>query len=129
MEPLKVGHDVTIMNLLFINKILVSQFYLSYSCINFLSILAWHFLHFTWLGALGIVRNIQAPCKQKICSLLIHRLGQFMWGCSIGRMIGLDYRNKFSMVSILVCMVAHWIGPMVSCIIDYQVIKMSPKGY
>ena len=32
----------------------------------------------------------------------------------IGGMIGLGYRDGFPMVSALVCMVTHWIGPMVS---------------
>ena len=29
-------------------------------------------------------------------------------------MVGLGYRDGFSMVSALVCMVTHWIGPMMS---------------
>ena len=29
-------------------------------------------------------------------------------------MTGLDYRDEFPLVSTLVCMVTHWIGPMVS---------------
>ena len=32
----------------------------------------------------------------------------------IGGMIGLGYRDGFLMVSALVCMVIHWIEPMVS---------------
>ena len=32
----------------------------------------------------------------------------------IGRMDGLGYQDGFPMVSALVCMVIHWIGPMVS---------------
>ena len=32
----------------------------------------------------------------------------------IGRMADLDYRDEFSMVSALICMVTHWTGPMVS---------------
>ena len=32
----------------------------------------------------------------------------------IGRTTGLGYRNEFPMVSALVCMVTHWIGPTVS---------------
>ena len=32
----------------------------------------------------------------------------------IGGMVGLGYWDGFSMVSALVCMVAHWTGPMVS---------------
>ena len=32
----------------------------------------------------------------------------------IGGMISLEYWDRFSMVSALVCMVTHWIGPMVS---------------
>ena len=29
-------------------------------------------------------------------------------------MVGLSYRDEFPMVSALVCIVTHWIGPMVS---------------
>ena len=32
----------------------------------------------------------------------------------IGGMIGLGYRDMFLMVSALVCMVTHWIGPTMS---------------
>ena len=32
----------------------------------------------------------------------------------IGGMVGLGYWDGFPMVSALVCMVAHWMGPMVS---------------
>ena len=32
----------------------------------------------------------------------------------IGGMTGLGYRDRFPMVSALVCMITHWIGPMVS---------------
>ena len=32
----------------------------------------------------------------------------------IGRTTGLGYRNEFPMVSVLVCMVTHWIGSTVS---------------
>ena len=32
----------------------------------------------------------------------------------IGEMVGLSYWDGFPMVSALVCMVAHWIRPMVS---------------
>ena len=32
----------------------------------------------------------------------------------IGGMISLDHRDEFPMMSALVCMVTHWIGPMVN---------------
>ena len=32
----------------------------------------------------------------------------------IGGKVGLGYRDEFSMVSALVCMVTHWTGPTVS---------------
>ena len=32
----------------------------------------------------------------------------------IGGMTGLSYQNEFPMVSALVCMVTHWIGPTMS---------------
>ena len=32
----------------------------------------------------------------------------------IGGMVSLGYQDRFPMVSVLVCMVTHWIGPTVS---------------
>ena len=47
----------------------------------------------------------------------VHGSKQLIRGCSdllIGGMAGLSYWDRFPMVSALVCMVTHWIGPTVS---------------
>ena len=41
-------------------------------------------------------------------------LGTVVHHLLIGGMVGLSYWDEFLMVSALVCMVAYWIGPMVS---------------
>ena len=52
------------------------------------------------------------------CSHSVHGLKQPIKGCNhhllIGGMTSLGYWDGFPMVSALVCMVAHWTGPMMS---------------
>ena len=62
-----------------------------------------------------------------------------MYNLLIGRMTCLGHWDEFPMVSILVCMVTHWIGPMVnhdirlSIVMIYQFIILhglsTLKGY
>ena len=43
----------------------------------------------------------------------------------IGGMFGLDNLNEFLMMSVVVCMVTHKIGPPVNCEISYQICMIS----
>ena len=49
---------------------------------------------------------------------LVHESRQPIGGCSTPppnwRMVGFGYRDGFSMVSVLVCMVTHWTGHTIS---------------
>ena len=53
-----------------------------------------------------------------ICLQLVHESRQPTRGCSTPppnwRMVGFGYRDGFSMVSVLVCMVTHWTGHTIS---------------
>ena len=93
------------------------HFYLFlFHVLYFMSIIACIFLHCTWL------RCIRSCTKDLSYGFLVHN--QFMGlgnplevlvhHLLIEGMIGLGYLDGFPMVSALVCMVAHWIGPMVS---------------
>ena len=42
----------------------------------------------------------------------------------IGRMVGLGYKNRFLMVSVIVCMIIYWKEPTVNHNIDYRVITI-----
>ena len=52
------------------------------------------------------------------CSQSVHEsrrlLEVVVYHLLIGGMVGLGYRDGFPIVSALVCMVTHWIGPTVS---------------
>ena len=80
-----------------------------------------HFLHCTWLRC--IRSCTEDPSHRFLANKwlvhnrfmgLVNPLKAIVHHLLIGGMAGLGYWDRFPMVSALVCMVAHWIGPMVS---------------
>ena len=121
IEPLKAWHDV--INLKFIIYLMMFQFYFYLSLFHVLYFKHYdlHFLHCTWLGCIrscikklshGFLANrwLVHNWFVGLCNMLevvVHHL-------LIGRMTSLGYWDGFPMVSALMCMVTHWIGPTVS---------------
>ena len=119
IEPLKAWHDVTKFGIHYL-MIFQFHFYLSlFHILHFMNILTYIFCILLDLGASGtkdlshgflanrwLVHN-QFMSLGNPLEIVVHYL-------LIRGIVGLGYRDEFPMVSALVCMVTHWIGPTVS---------------
>ena len=99
----------------------VSLLFILIPCIILYEHSCLHVLHCLWLKCIrsctkdlihGFFTN-RSPIHNRFMGLS-NPLEVVVHHILIGGMTGLDYLNKFPMVSVLVCMVTHWIGPTVS---------------
>ena len=103
------------------NDVLVSLLFILIPCIILYEHYCLHLLHRTWLRCIrsyieylshGFLTNRWLVHSRfiglgNLLETIVHHL-------LIEEMVGLGYWDEFPMVSALVCMVAHWTGPMVS---------------
>ena len=103
------------------NDVTVSLLSILIPCIILYKYFFLHLLHYTWLRCIrsciedlshGFLENRWFVHSRFMglgnpLEVLVHHL-------LIGGMVSLSYWDGFPMVSTLVCMVAHWVGPMVS---------------
>ena len=119
------------------NDISVSLLSILIPCIILYEHSCSYLLHCTWLRC---IRSCTEDLSHKFLEnrWLVHSrfmslsnpLESVVHHLLIGGMTGLGYWDEFPMVSALVCMVAHWIGPMV--IYDlrrYQVVITPPSCF
>ena len=121
IKPLKTWHDVINLEFNLFNDVLVSLLSILIPCIILYEHSCMHLFHCMWLRC---IRSCTEDLSQGFLTnrWLVHN--QFMglgnplevvvYLLLIGGMTGLGYWNGFPLVSALVCIVTHWIGPTVS---------------